>query len=574
MSVYSFQGMRRRLPAFWLFVSHQVKTLAWPYSVTSPAGDDWSEEDIDVAYQHTCVLRLRYFCKVGAALSVMTILGTLFSGEFKRAFYMCCFLVPSVALATEHVPIDQQISFWRLSCSRLVGPRLVGVVLVDVLNVLDISASAVAFLFDPPEFLNNGGPILMATNRFMFAMCSTSGVSTFLSCVQLLVFYACQQAVQMGSQYMMNLIIAFACVGITCHYNEVLACSIIRKEHVQNLRECAYSATLARLKTPLLLARSEMQALDQMSKGPAILVAQRRIEELWQMLTNLTAEQSIRPPLLLKEPADGAGNVEGAFEDRVRKQEHGTLRRRRGRPHCSSRLQLAGSKSEPLQGIAESEEECESRAQTWPGQNDPVSPEGPHVNHAGVETPHEEAAKGQGDDLDCVKAAKAELSGADVLQGAVARGRGEDMERLESDKIECSGNIQDSGEECYAGKTQSIEQVRIGMSSAEGCQADQPKAGSHCSPGGDFRLEPLVSHLQELARHIPGSKFDEACEILSKACFKLSRSPKQKVWEPCCGWKCELCRAMNDEEDTFCAVCLCEHGMTQDEVGNDIEEVP
>jgi len=132
-------------------------------------------------------------------------------------------------------------------------------------------------------------------------MCSTSHVSTFLSGAQLSILYFLNQYTQHLSPCFNNLTVAYVCVVVESYTTERLACSMIQKEQVQNLSEVAYSTTLAQLKTPLLLARSEMQSLDHSSRADqsrVFMAAHRRIEELWHMLTNLPVDQSSQPLIL------------------------------------------------------------------------------------------------------------------------------------------------------------------------------------------------------------------------------------------------------------------------------------
>lgn len=458
----------------------QVTLLIWPNHVRKPGKDDWSEEDIAVAYQHACIVRLRYLLKLGEVLIIMTLCVTLLTWQLKRSLWIAVFFLPVRILAAERVPIDIQITL-PLRCKHklftsIIGPRLLGVVFVDFLNALDILGSLVAFYFDPHDFLINGSTVLMATNRFVFAMCSTSGISTLLSCIHLIGFHIVQRWIVVDAGCTHNLVIAFVCVALVCHYNEVLACSIIRKEHVKNLRECAYSSALVRLKTPLLLARSEMQAIDPSSKGLATVAAQKRIEELWQMLTNLM--QADQPPMLHQNPNQvnaGSAAVAGRKADRPEALHH---RKRRGQ-----------------------------RRATWHGHN------GAHI---------------------------------DPLIG-----------------------IDESEEEGQEAKDEAL-QTESSHSSSGGRSAARMAAPRELP----LPIEPIVCHLQELARHFPVSSCTEAREILREACLQMLWSPQPSAWDPCCGWKCELCHAMNDVEDTFCANCLCEQGMHQDQAGNDIEQVP
>merc|ERR1711874_256836 len=125
-------------------------------------------------------------------------------------------------------------------------------------------------------------------------MCSTSCVSMFLCGLQLLAFQFCigwTSCKDVTRGHTTNLMISFSTVAIMCHLNEVLSCSLLRQEHAQQMREKTYAAVLQHLKTPLLLARSELQSFD-VSSGPpsssAVLAATMRIEELWRILTKIT----------------------------------------------------------------------------------------------------------------------------------------------------------------------------------------------------------------------------------------------------------------------------------------------
>lgn len=95
--------------------------------------------------------------------------------------------------------------------------------------------------------------------------------------------------------------------------------------------------------------------------------------------------------------------------------------------------------------------------------------------------------------------------------------------------------------------------------------AKSEASGSHCSPIPEApdgtilpKMEAVMIHLIDLVRRFNLESFEACIQLLEIAVQRLQAQREESVrrfGEPCRGWRCQLCRALNDEEDEVCEVC-------------------